>query len=110
MLIPKGMAPTLGPSIGPRSHIQGRPDRLFCFLSANETPSNAMKPSVMPLAAVLTACSLATASAASDPSATPASSSTQEQGTPSEPSSPDYKLVDDQIHKYEEAYNRGDAK
>jgi uncharacterized protein (TIGR02246 family) len=69
-----------------------------------------MKPSVMPLAAILTACSLATASAASDPSATPASPSTQKQGTPWEPSSPDNKIVDDLIQKYVEAYNRGDAK
>jgi uncharacterized protein (TIGR02246 family) len=68
-----------------------------------------MKPSVTPLAAILTACSLATVSVAADPSA-PAPPSTQEGGHPSAQSSPDYKAVDDLIRKYEEAYNRGDAK
>jgi uncharacterized protein (TIGR02246 family) len=68
-----------------------------------------MKPSAMPLAAILAACSLATISVASDASA-PVSPSTQADANLSAQSSPDYKAVDDLLRKYEEAYNRGDAK
>jgi uncharacterized protein (TIGR02246 family) len=68
-----------------------------------------MKPSAITLAAIVTACSLATISAAPDRPA-PASASTPEEGNAPAPSSPDNRAVDDLIRKYEEAYNQGDAK
>ncbi len=67
-----------------------------------------MKAAKYPLVAILMACNLAVASGASDPTS-PAGRVRQETNSSDQPS-PEYTIIADGARKYEEAYNKGDAK
>jgi uncharacterized protein (TIGR02246 family) len=67
-----------------------------------------MKAAELSLLTIFMACTLAIASAASDPTS-PAGQRGQETNS-SDQSSPEYKAITGGARKYEEAYNRGDAK
>ena len=74
--------------------------------STREKPK--MKAAKYPLVTIFVACNLAVASGASDPTS-PAGRVRQETNSSDQPS-PEYTIIADGARKYEEAYNKGDAK